>query len=182
MPDDSGELVFTDLTAFTQGRLSGDEAQVALTGALAAVRRYCGWHVSPVRATTVDLDGPGSQLLVLPTLRLVGLTSVIENGTLLNLGVEVYASARGLVRKRNGAYWSANYGAITVEMTHGFDDAADFNAAVLSFADRSSLIGVGGRPTVVGPFQYGTEAMAGGSAFSAVERALLDHYRLESPA
>jgi hypothetical protein len=66
-------------------------------------------------------------------------------------------------------------------MTHGFEDADDFNAAVLSYVDRSSLAATGGRLKAVGPFQfYDSETMAGASPFSVVERSLLEQYRLES--
>lgn len=160
--------------------------------ARSAARRFCRWHVTPVRENqVVTLDGPGSRLLVLPTLRLVELTSVIENGVSLDVATELDVSPTGLVRKLSGAYWSGRYGSIVVTMTHGFpaevdpeaeDDgdvnAADFNAAVTSIADRFA----GDKARVVGPFQYDPEAMTEGSAFSVVERALLEQYRLESPA
>lgn len=152
--------------------------------ARSAARRFCGWHVTPVREDVVDLDGPGSGLLVLPTLRLVALTKVVENGVELDVN-DLFVSARGLVRKRSGAWWSGNYGAIVVTMTHGFPDtvdaddklpnAAEFNAAVVSIAERSAA---GRRPNVVGPVQWPVEQMA--AAFSVVERSLLEQYRLES--
>ncbi|EFG75250.1 hypothetical protein HMPREF0591_4813 [Mycobacterium parascrofulaceum ATCC BAA-614] len=160
--------------------------------ARSAARRFCGWHVTPVREDDeVTLDGPGSVLLVLPTLRLIKLTSVVENGVELDVDTDLFVSARGLVRKRCGAWWSRNYGSIVVTMTHGFpadvdaDDnepnAADFNAAVASIAGRSPLATTTkGRVKAVGPFQYYDEAMATGSAFTVVERALLEQYRLES--
>jgi hypothetical protein len=156
--------------------------------ARSAARRFCGWHVTPVREDhVVTLDGPGSPLLVLPTLRLVELTAVVEDGVSLDVSTNLYVSERGLVRKKSGACWSGVYGSIVVTMTHGFDDApiddadfsaADFNAAVASMAERST----DDRPIVVGPVQWAAEAMATGSAFSVVERSMLEQYRLESPA
>ncbi|MEV5360582.1 hypothetical protein AB0K45_09585 [Micrococcus luteus] len=171
------------VAAYTSGRLAADDAETQrlLSAGLAAARRFCGWHVTGVREDDeVTLDGPGGELLVLPTLHLVELTGVVEHGVALDVDTDVHVSARGLVRKRSGACWSRHYGAITVTMNHGFDDAADFNAAVLSFVDRSSYAAAGGRRKAVGPFQYETEAMAGASAFSTVERSLLEQYRLES--
>lgn len=156
--------------------------------ARSAARRFCGWHVTPVRQDhEVTLDGPGSPLLVLPTLRLVELTSVVEDGVALNVDADLHVSLRGLVRKRSGACWSRHYASIVVTMTHGFaavaddddddDAAADFNAAVASFAERSAA---GRRPNVVGPVQWPVEAMAASAAFSVVEQGLLEQYRLES--
>jgi hypothetical protein len=177
------ELNPGDVAQYTSGRLAaGDaETQRLLSFGLAAARRFCGWHVTGVREDDeVTIDGPGSALLVLPTLRLVALTGVVEHGLALDVALDLHVSARGLVRKRSGMCWSAHYGAITVTMNHGFDDAPDFNAAVLSFIDRMSYAPDGGRPKGVGPFQYDSEAMAAASAFSAVERSLLEQYRLES--
>jgi len=152
--------------------------------ARAAARRYCGWHVTPVREDDeVTLDGPGSALLILPTLRLVELTAVTEDGVELDIATDLSVSARGLVRKKSGLWWSRQYGSIVVTMTHGFDpddefnNAADFEAAVASIAERSLGDAV---PRVVGPFQWDPAVMASGSAFSVVERALLEQYRLES--
>lgn len=147
--------------------------------ARAAARRFCGWHVTGViEDDEVTIDGPGSPLLVLPTLRLIELTGVVEDGTALNVA-DLHVSARGLVRKKSGAWWSGLYGSIVVTMTHGFsdEDAADFNSAVSSFAERNEA---GDRPRVVGPVQWDSVAMAAASAFSVVERSLLEQYRLES--
>lgn len=179
------DLTAASVERYTSGRLTADatETKRLLSAGLTAARRFCGWHVTGVLDDDeVTLDGPGSPLLVLPTLRLVELTSVVENGVELDVSTELHVSARGLVRKRSGAYWSGDYGSVVVTMTHGFEDADDFNAAVLSFVDRSSLTATGGRAKVVGPFQYDAETMAAGSAFSVVERSLLEQYRLESPA
>lgn len=173
-----------DVARYTSGRLIADDAETLrlLSAGLAAARSFCGWHVTGVREDDeVAMDGPCSALLALPTLRLVELTKVVENDVELDVD-DLYVSARGLVRKKSGAWWSGHYGAITVTMTHGFEDADDFNAAVLSLIDRQSFASGGGRPTVVGPFQWPTESVATGSAFSVVERSLLEQYRLESPA
>ncbi|MCK0174800.1 hypothetical protein [Mycolicibacterium sp. F2034L] len=147
--------------------------------ALSAARSFCGWHVTPEREDeAVVFDGPGARLLALPTLRLVELTAVSEDGVELDLA-DLEVSARGLVRKRNGGWWSGRFGAIVVTMTHGYDeaDAAGFTAAVASFAERHAA---GDKPRVIGPVQWDSVAMADGSAFTVVERSLLEKYRLES--
>lgn len=156
--------------------------------ARSVARRFCGWHVTPVQEEVVTLDGPGSALLVLPTLRLVELTAVVEDGVTLDVA-DLFVSAQGLVRKKSGVWWSRNYGAIVVTMTHGFpaadeldegavDYAQGFNAVVESFAERNG--GGGAKPRVVGPFQWDAVTMDATSAFTVVERSLLDQYRLES--
>lgn len=98
--------------------------------ARAAARRYCGWHVTPVETETITVDGPGGLVLSLPTLRLVQLMSITENGRPVDPATLLVSPSTGQVRKRSGAYWTSNPGGITVEMEHGFDEAPDFDAAV----------------------------------------------------
>lgn len=180
------ELSTTDVEQYTADRLHRDELETIrlLAAGLAAARRFCGWHVTPVRTDTgVTLDGPGGRLLALPTLRLVvdDDFAIVEEGVAV-VTSDLWVSRRGLVQKKSGAAWTTRFGSITVTMTHGFDDAADFNSAVLSWIDRSSLAPAGGRANVIGPFQYPVEGVAAGSTFTQSERALLEQYRLERPA
>lgn len=150
---------------------------------LAAVRRYCGWHVCPVLTDdVVTLDGPGDGLLVLPTLRMSALTKVVEDGVELDLSTLAW-STRGLVRKKSGARWSCEYGAIEVTFTHGYTEteAADWHRTVQQIADRNARI-ASNDPIAVGPFRWADSSAAAGSAFTGAERATLDLYRLERPA
>lgn len=169
------ELTVADVAQYTSGRAASDDPETArlLAAGLDAARRFCGWHVTPVRvADEVTLDGPGGKLLVLPTLALVELTSITEDGVALDVAADLRVSPRGLVQKRSCGLWCRHYGAIDVVMTHGYDEAAAFNAAVLSMIDRMSLASTGGRLRVVGPFQYDDT--------SQPEREMLASFRLES--
>lgn len=188
MPE--ADLGPADVAAWTKGRLSGTDPVVAtlLAATLADARAFCGWHVTPVLEfsgeTAITLDGPASHLLVLPTLRMSELASVSEDGLPVDVA-DLAWSARGLVRKKSGWWWSGQFGAITVEFTHGFTiaEAAGWRAAVLSAVDRRSLdLGGVGQPTKVGPFEWGTPQAAAGSVFTAAERAALEMFRLERPA
>ncbi len=177
------ELSTVDVELYTKGRLDRDDSETAraLDAGLAAVRRWCRWHVTPdVTVTDLKVTGRGGPTLTLPTLNIITLTAVTEDG--VELDVDDLDVDAGMVEKTSGAWWSTRLGGITVTMTHGFTAAPDFDSAVLSFIDRQSLAPTGGRPTVVGPFQYPVEALADGSAFTIAERALLEQYRLESPA
>jgi hypothetical protein len=133
------ELTPADVEQYTKGRLLAADAETTrlLTAALRGVRRYCGWRVTPIGAETVTLDGPGRQLLSLPTLSLVELQSITEDGVALDIST-LRSSKTGLVRKKSGACWSHHYGAITVTMNHGYDNAWDWQAAVLELIDRAS--------------------------------------------
>lgn len=185
------ELTAEDVESYTQGRLEDDDQTVILlAAALGAARRYCGWHVTPLHTDEeVVLDGPGTPLLVLPTLKLVELTALTEDGVDVDLDY-VAASSRGLCRKKNGypltwpaGYrWTGEYNGITATMTHGYTDAPDWQSAVLSLIDRMGAAASGGELTTIGPFTYATTSAEAGSLFTAPERMILDMYRLEAPA
>lgn len=178
------DLATVDVERYTGGRIDKDDPETTalLARGLAAARRFCGWHVTPLQGDdVVTIDGPGGRLLVLPTLQLAQLKEVTEDGSAIAVS-DLYVSARGLVHKKSGGCWSRHFGAITVKMDHGFDDAPDFQAAVLSWIDRASLAPTGGRARVIGPFQYADETMAARSTFTASELSLLERYRLEPPA
>lgn len=184
------ELTTLDVQNYTQGRLNKDDTETTrlLAAAHGAARRYCGWHVTPVRtAEDFTVDGPGTPLLVLPTLSLAEITEMFEDGETVDLDY-IDVSRRGLVRKKagypalwpNGYLWSCKFSAITGKMTHGFAEAPEWQSAVLSLIDRISMdVGLPGRPRVIGPFQYETSAAASG-LFTESERMLLDMYRLEA--
>lgn len=166
--------------SFTRGRLDRDdeETQRQLDAALAAARRYCGWHVTPVLVDDeVTLDGPDSQLLILPTLKMTELTEVDEDGEELNLA-DLNWSARGLIAKRSGYWWTPMFGAITVIFSHGYADAPDFESVILSSIERGAF-SPEVAPRVVGPFQYSDAPNTAGELFTNSERAVLDRYALE---
>ncbi|QSN50317.1 head-to-tail adaptor [Mycobacterium phage prophiGD05-2] len=193
------ELDEAAVAQYTQGRLVADDPETGrlLRAALAAARAYCGWHVTPVKTDdTVELDGPGGNTLMLPTLKLISLSEVRERVGAYGGSVNevVYAPAQletsrhGMVRKRpgltpHGPWWTHELGAITVKMTHGYaeDEAANWQDAILSMVDRVSTM-IGGGPFIgIGPFQYGatTSSSSVHSQFSDAERATFDLYRLE---
>lgn len=150
-----GELTPADVELFTGGVLldGDDEVQRMLDAALAAARRECGWHVTPVRlADTVVIDGPNSRQLELPTRKLIALTSITEAGTLVAPD-RLRVSAAGprdrpvIVRKRSGGFWSAEYSDIEVVMDHGFTEAeaADWRRAVLNMVNEMGSMAAAGR-------------------------------------
>lgn len=166
--------------AFTNGRLNrdDDETQRQLDAALAAARTYCGWHVSPVlTGVELTLDGPGDRLLMLPTLKLTALTSISEDGVSVDLA-DLHWSARGLIAKKDGTYWSGMYGSIIVVFSHGYATAPDFESVVLSSIERGTFSPETG-PRVIGPFQYSDPLSPAGGAFTGIERFVLDRYALE---
>lgn len=181
MPDTAGELVPADLATYTRDRLVATDTGTidALAAALAAARRFCRWHVTPVKVDDViTLDGPNSRLLPLPTQQMTGLTELTEDGVAVDLSTVLWSRA-GKIRKKTGGLWTAKYSGIVAKITHGHEHAEDFQRAVLSYADRLSLATSGGRRIAVGPFQYQPEQRSAWSPFSVEEQSLLSLYRLE---
>lgn len=185
------ELTTLDVQKYTKGRLTQGDTETTrlLATGLGLARRYCGWHVTPViEDDVVTVDGPGGPLLVLPTLRLIELTALTEDGIDADLD-QIAVSARGLVRKRHGYtggrtgwYWSEQFGGIEATMTHGFAEAPEWQSAILSWIDRTSLTVGSGQREAVGPFTFAETPAAAGSAFTDTEKMLLDLYKLETPA
>lgn len=149
-------MVPGDVEAYTQGRLnqSNPETQRALDAALAKARRYCGWHVSPVRQDTIIMDRPQWTILVLPTLHIVSVDSVTIDGVPVPLdNVRMSREAPGILATKDSRPWGGypllrdpGYGAMSVTITHGYTaaEAADFREAVLRTIDTANLqVGTG---------------------------------------
>lgn len=185
------ELTAADVDTYTNGRLAAADPATAawLDRALKAARRYCGWRVTPPAVETVTLDGPGGRRLSLPTMHLVELQSLSEDGTSLDVD-DLYVSALGLVRKKSGGCWSHRYGALEVTMNHGYTDATDWQSGVLELIDRMSqlpgtVVGNSG-PMVkkhVDDVEYGWALTIGDPGnqrlYDMLNHTLFDSYRLE---
>jgi hypothetical protein len=149
--------------------------------ALTAARRYCGWHVTPVIAgDVVTVDGPSGSTLRLPTLKILVLESVTEDGAELDLA-DLGFTERGVVFKNaagRSTRWTRKLAGVTVKLTHGYLSAPDFDAVVNGLAER--VAGSGGAVlSAVGPFQYAT---SGTSPFTPYEEMVLASYRVEPPS
>lgn len=139
------EIATTDLSAATLARFgSTPAAQAALDAVLVAARRYCGWHVSPVREDDeLTLDGPGGGVLDLPTRKLNALTGAVEAGSTLDVTKLDWAQdgPHGApVRKQSGARWSCRYRSIVVTIDHGYTEAeaADWRKAIIDMVNTVS--------------------------------------------
>lgn len=80
------------------------------------VRALCGWHVAPVVTEILTLDGPGSSRLILPTLRLVDLLSVTNDGVAVT---DPQWSSSGVV----DGCWTCKRRGVVATIEHGFERA-----------------------------------------------------------
>jgi len=195
----------TELSQWTGGKiLTADPRSTALiAGATAAIRRLCGWYVAPSIEATFTLDGPGGDLIVLPTLHLTAVTSVTQLGVALTEYDQATHegdyewSANGEIRLASRPMpsvepwrrqWTERYRAITVEATHGYaiadvPDVAQIIMQVCASAmsspmgattERAGLLSVTWATTAPG--------VAGGLALLERDLAILNLYRLPKGA
>lgn len=115
---------------------TGHDLTAALVAASASVRRYCGWHVSPVLDETLTVDGSGGRDLHLPTLCLLDVTAVTNDDAVADVAA-IEWSRNGYLRSCSG--WSQKLRGVTVSITHGFD-GPDVVALVCQLAARAMTL------------------------------------------
>lgn len=141
------------------------------------VRDFCGWHIAPSRTETLTVDGPGSRWLVLPTLRLTAVTSVTEDGALVDAGDYTW-SAYGVLTRTYGS-WTRRRSGIVVVFVHGFDAVPPPVVAVTrALAQRATDNAGSAARQQAGPFsmQYSGDGAVMGLLEG--EKAALGRYRL----
>lgn len=172
------------LTDYKNALQRNDAATVQwIKASQSAVQRYCNWHVSPIIAEELHIDGMGGVDLPLPTLRAIEVTNVFNNGVLLD--EDDYSWSRdGYLRLYTGR-WSNRLRGVRLTLEHGYDpdDVEELRALILTIAARAAASpqGVtqeasGARSVTFSRFAGGT---SGGVALFDHERALLDRYQLQ---
>lgn len=143
--------------------------------AVDAVRAYCGWHIAPPITETITLDGSGGHLLTLPSLRVVEIEKIVNDGREVT---DPEWSADGMVR---GA-WSRRFRGVEVTMRHGFEDLPPVVIAVATSVALTELTPGGVSSDLTGPFQVSYDRHSGASetGMSQHQRAALEPYRLKA--
>lgn len=163
------------------------------------VRAYCGWHIAPSRQETLTLDGPGGNVLVLPSLHVTDLASVTEDGTTLDPATDYTWSAKGIVQRQwpvstwphatwsypwDSTYalpwWTTTLRGLAVELTHGYEDwPLDLAGVIELVGARIEANPLGLEAQAVGPFSEKYAAGANGAGFfTGGDLAALAPYRL----
>ncbi|MBF6064938.1 hypothetical protein IU494_30290 [Nocardia terpenica] len=155
--------------------------ELALHIANALVRDWCGWHIAPTVTETLVLNGPGTAVLMLPTLHLLDVHTVTENGHPVDLE-RVRWSGAGYLRRDIG--WTDCEGGVRVGITHGWPDPPPVVAAVvLGIAKRAKdTPATAIRARTAGPFSETltthSDGSIGGITLAPTERDLLALYRI----
>lgn len=142
----------------------------AWLAAVADVRGYCAWHLAPVVTETVTVDGSGGAVQLLPTLHLTGLTSITNDGVLVE---EPQWSEMGAVR--GPRYWTSKYRGVVAEITHGY---AEFPLEVLAVLRSMAKDGLTltGKPRKFTSGPHSVEL----SDPSPLHLAVLERYRVKA--
>jgi hypothetical protein len=130
------ELELADVVAYNPELIDPVENARLLATSLDKVRRYCGWHVSPVRSDTFVVDGGGWPYIVIPTLKVDSITSCTEDGVTVPVDeIEQYTNEPGILYRKDG-FWR---GRVVVTVEHGFAaaEAMAFREEVLALIDRT---------------------------------------------
>ena len=138
------------------------------------VRDVCGWHIAGVETHAVIMDTYGGNTLILPTLRLVAPPVVA-------VGDEKYElagwSPRGMVRTKREL--PCQLGAVTVVMTHGYEEVPGAVAsAVASIVLASWASPLGRTQEAVGSISASYSTAGGQLAVSEPVRRVLGPYML----
>lgn len=172
------------VTDFSGGMVSATDPRLAdaVAGVSARIRRYCGWHITPSMSDEVTLDGPGGPELDLPSLYVMDVASVTDEGVLLDPTLYTW-SQLGQVRLHH-AHFTHHYQGVTVAFTHGYDDAPELTEVVTAAICRMLASPSGAVQERVGEVLVrhaeSTVGVAGGLVFLQPEYEVLDSYRIVS--
>lgn len=108
-----------------------------LRAAQAAIRRECGWHVTPSWTHTIRVDGYGGGTLILPSIRVTDIGGLEFDG--IDHADDIDWSEKGTVVLRHGTL-PDRPGAIRVTLTDGWEpeDVPELHALMLSLAKRAA--------------------------------------------
>jgi hypothetical protein len=93
-------------------------ARLYLDAAIGEVQDYCGWHIAPTVTETVTVDGSGAEVQGLPTMYLLDLVAVSNDGEDLAVA-DVEWSQDGWL-KRPGYWWTSKLRGVEAEIEHGY--------------------------------------------------------------
>lgn len=113
----SNDLVSVAVLAYLPGApFTNGEVDAAV----AALRSALDWHVAPERTETVSFDVAYQQYrLVLPTRKLVSVDEVRIGADVVDPANYQVSTNLAQIVKSSG-YWPSGYGAVEVDITHGY--------------------------------------------------------------
>lgn len=138
----------------------------AWSAAVASVRAYCGWHIAPEVTETLTVDGSGTSVQMLPTLRLVDLISITNAGAVV---ADPEWSTSGMVR----GCWTSRFRGVVAEMRHGYEEWPSDLVAVIA-----EMVASGGQARVSQVTSRSHQVSFELDDAAERQRQTLDRYRL----
>lgn len=150
----------SDYKAVT-GKDATDAVEAAIAAVSAAIRAFCGWHVSPSLECSASIDAePGATYASLPCMGVTSVASVGES--------TAFEWARsGLVRLKSGSF-EGGWQSVPVSFTAGYD-APELVQLACSIAD-----GMAKAPTGVSSESAGAVSVTWDADLSRVDSVLND--------
>lgn len=172
-----------ELEAYTNGLIPADDprSELILAGATSAIRNYAGWHIAPAGNITALFDG-GTNVLMLPTLKLNSIASVIVEGTTLEATDYEWSRRTGNVRRKYGCFPDV-WGGISVTFNSGYAEVpAELKQITLQASAMALSSPTGATREQAGQvsMQWATTAPGVSGGLTLLERdyAVLDAYIL----
>lgn len=171
-------LATPEQLASLTGRPAGDQKlRAQLKQASRRFRSAVGYPVSLVENETVELNGTGSRILLLPVLAVVSVSIVEVDGVAVTAGSGYRLDKRSGMLERVGACWPSGLGRVHVTYSHGWDATVkdtedppglkfvpeDIQGAVLDMAQilLNIVLGQQSRTVLGDSVAFGTAASVG---------------------
>lgn len=171
------------LTSYTKGKIRADDprAPILLGGAVAAIRNYCHWHVSPSREETLTMDGHGGRIQRLPSFHVTDVQEVKDAGVLLEYRTGYRWSESGMLSRTHGE-WSNEFRDVEITFTHGHASTPELVSVALAVVSRALASPMGATREQAGQMAVTwastSPGVSGGMALLANELAILGNYRI----
>lgn len=154
---------------------TAEQKTAKLEGVSAAIRDYCGWHVSPSR--TCVFTGAGERrLLVLPAM----IVSTVESVKIDSVSVDFEWLENGLVRLKNRCF-PDSWRSVECRYTAGYDSAA-LDEVVAQIASNSLAAAPGiaeeHAGSVGATYNKTGDGITGGVSLLSRDKELLNPYKL----
>lgn len=132
-------------------KYTGNDPEFFVKAAGEAIRGFCGWHISPVQTDTRVKRHLGERgKIILPTLRLVGVTRLTIDGVDLTPEVDFHWWQYGEIERTPPRY--SRDGWCLVDFTHGYDELPfDIKTIVFEVASAAEEISAGNVKGVTTP-------------------------------
>lgn len=137
---DNGMVEPSDLENLPGAPFDDDEVDIAV----GTLRKALMWRIAPEETETITFDiKPQQRKLLLPTAYLVKIEEIRANGVVVPSASYEASKNLSIVKLKSG-WWPEGYGAVEVDMTHGYEevpkDLLNIVAAIAATSRRDQSV------------------------------------------